>query len=163
MRNRLPLIVDPIPSRNLRKVSNLGIYVGAVDAIKSMPERPSLIVDLYGESCKLVTGDEPVLLEGRTTLLCWPVWDGVPIPDKVYDRVVELARKKIRAGPVLVHCQAGLSRSASVAYALIRTLEGLSHDDALRRVQIPGKPHWPSPKTIESARKWYASRRARFS
>ena len=58
-------------------------------------------------------------------------------------------------GDTLLHCQAGLSRSASAAYALLRKRFALSHPEALKRVVTPYTSHqFPMPDTLRSAETW---------
>jgi protein-tyrosine phosphatase len=85
-------------------------------------------------------------------VLRWAFSDGLPLPDGLMDTVVPLVSARIVEGPVLIHCQAGLSRSVSTAYALLRRVWGMSHNRALRRV----KAHrdFPVPTTLASAREW---------
>lgn len=59
-------------------------------------------------------------------------------------------------GPVLVSCAAGASRSASVAYALLRVVRGYSHEAALARVKLPGGG--PHPRTLATAQAWAEAR-----
>ena len=46
-----------------------------------------------------------------------------------------------------------MSRSASVAAAILRLKFDLPEDEALRRVRLPGVPltDWPRPRTLNSA------------
>lgn len=80
--------------------------------------------------------------------------DGDPVPPWVFESAAALYRHA--GGPVLVSCGAGASRSASVAYALLRTVAGLSHADAVARVALPGGG--PMPATLASAKRWADTR-----
>jgi len=64
-------------------------------------------------------------------------------------------------GAVLVSCAAGVSRSASVAYALLRVVRELPHDEAFERVVCSGGR--PRPETLASAERWAAHRLAEFA
>jgi protein-tyrosine phosphatase len=76
--------------------------------------------------------------------------DGEPIPEGLLNAVAALIQR--RRGPVLISCAAGVSRSASVAYAILRDETGIGHDEALRAVSCKnGRPHH---RTLESARRW---------
>ena len=83
------------------------------------------------------------------------VEDGRILPPWVFDRSLALVTST--RGPVLVSCAVGISRSASVAYALLRALDGLSHDEAYGRVEFEG---WPrkSGSPLTSARAWVEGR-----
>lgn len=84
-----------------------------------------------------------------------PFDDATPIPEHFLDHIVPEVIETLRAGKrVLIHCVAGLSRSASVAYAVIRVKERVDHDTALRRVKTPDIPEYPHPVVLGSARAW---------
>jgi len=145
---RLPRWIDDDETVMLRLVAP-GLYLGAEGARKKM--KWSLVIDLYGAS--RVRVDTKYLLR-------WPMLDGDPVSPALLDAAVLLVREaRGRRGPVLVHCQAGLSRSASVVYGLLRRLDGLAHHDALHRVLVD-TPGWgklqgfPVPQTLASVRTW---------
>jgi protein-tyrosine phosphatase len=145
----LPRWIDDDEIVMLRLVSP-GLYLGAEGARRKM--RWSLVIDLYGAS--RIPVDTKYLLR-------WPMLDGDPVSPALLDAAVLLVREARggRKGPVLVHCQAGLSRSASVVYGLLRRLDGLGHHDALRRVLVdtPGRGKiqgFPVPQTLASVKTW---------
>ena len=83
--------------------------------------------------------------------------DGGPVPPALIEAAVGLARG--RRGPLLICCAMGVSRSASVAYCVIRAETGATHEEALRAVSCPqGRP---LPATLASARAWADARAAR--
>lgn len=87
--------------------------------------------------------------------------DGGPVPGDFLDEAFARAWYSLTGRDprsVLVHCQAGISRSASVAYALLRATLGLPHEEALVRVRNPLME--PRPVTLASARAWVHARRA---
>jgi hypothetical protein len=55
---------------------------------------------------------------------------------------------------VIVHCAAGVSRSPSVAYGLLRVIFGLDHETAFQRVLARLPMHPPMPDTLCSVRDW---------
>lgn len=75
-------------------------------------------------------------------------------------------RPEVADAPVvLVQCQAGLSRSASVGYALLRS-RGVAHAEALRRVSLRIEhasyvEAWPRRVTLESCVAWATARYGR--
>ena len=79
------------------------------------------------------------------------VEDGRAMPPSVFDRALALVRAT--EGPTLISCAVGISRSASVAYALLRVLDRLTHEDAYERVFYE---EWPrlSGGPLTSARVW---------
>ena len=130
---------------NLREVAP-GLFVGAEAATREM--NWALVVSVGGDD------QRPSAPQIR-----WYFDDGVPIPDGLLDLVHARVTGQGQA-PVLIHCAAGRSRSASVAYALIRANGGLDHAGALARVQTPGdEGRYPMPATLQSARRWVASKR----
>jgi len=135
------------------------LYVGAEGSPAARPEGPwSLVVSLYQ-----TPQDVSASRDARTMLVQRPFMDGDEVPEGFLDEILPMVRDRLRVGlPVLIHCQAGLSRSASVAYAMLRVLCGLSHDEALRRVKA-GYREFPVPSTLASARRWVHSVAARRS
>ncbi len=88
-----------------------------------------------------------------------PFDDGDAVPDDVLHAAEVFARAWRGTLPVLVQCHAGLSRSASVAYAVMRRVDRLTHAEALVRVAHAQEHndrtlHWPNRYTIASARAW---------
>ena len=138
---------------NLREVGP-GLFVG--DSCAVSVRRPDghkipwiAVLDLYGSSHA-----HSYRYDHAKELVTLPMKDGDRIPTTTLDIAWELYRKS-RGLPVLLHCQAGLSRSASVAYALLRRKHYLTHGEALLRVQVPvyGSTY-PMENTLNSARTW---------
>lgn len=82
--------------------------------------------------------------------------DSCPIRNEVFDLIL---RRYTEGGfaPTLVSCIAGLSRSASVAYALLRRAHGQTHEEALACVETRTTGlTYPllSSSTFTSARAW---------
>jgi len=136
---------------NLREVGP-DLYVGS----EFSPEHPpppgrwSLVVDLYGTWTK---GDKERYRRARRVISA-PFQDGTPIPAGFLDRILQEVLTARPLGPVLVHCQAGFSRSPSVAYALLRVMDGLDPHTALARARMPETPEYPMPRTLAAARQW---------
>lgn len=89
--------------------------------------------------------------------------DGAAVPSRDLDAALVVARsaRELGDGPTLVSCSAGLSRSAVVAYALLRA-EGITADEALRRVSVRGfdlAQHGAAG--LASVEAWIAARRDR--
>ncbi|MGE5522598.1 MAG: dual specificity protein phosphatase family protein [Rhodospirillaceae bacterium] len=75
---------------------------------------------------------EPYAVPEHTTHLVARLYDSHDIPDeRQLNAIADYVNAVSRIGPTLVHCQAGLNRSALVAgLALIRS--GMHPDDAIR-------------------------------
>ena len=148
-----PRWISRDPEYNLREVAPR-LFVGAEQAPLLAPRiKWTAIVDFYGEGAK----PDRCTWYQHSAVLRWPFLDGDNFPVGCLDAVRSFVAGQIRDGPVLIHCQAGLSRSASAAYGLLRTA-GLSHEEALRRVYA-SEPEFPRHATITSAREWARARR----
>lgn len=138
----------PYPDkRNLREVAP-GLYVGGIASPGSPPpgfRRWATVIDMIGNSLVTSHGYDP-----KTRIFAFPMDDGEPIDPSVLDT----ALRECKAGhfPILVHCAAGLSRSASVAYGLLRTQFGCGQKLARRRITVD--PRWPLGETLASAEEW---------
>lgn len=141
----------PTDTRTLRE--RIAGTAGAQDRALTTP----FAVVQFSRSC-------PVL--HRPEHLRVPFEDFGPIPPQVLAAAVDFAHAWFPTRPVLVQCHAGLSRSASVAYALLRVVHGLTHDEALARVahtvEHADRPaRWPHPATLASAQAWCDARGSR--
>ena len=151
MTTNFPRWVDP-NAKNLREVAP-NLYIGA----ESSPDNHqwALVIDLYGSSARY-----PQRYRGASDVIRIPFNDGDGFPPGSLDTIFTHVRRAIGRGPVLIHCQAGLSRSASAAYAMMRAIWGLPHEEALRRVKMT--PYFPMPNTLASARDWVGKRTSRL-
>jgi hypothetical protein len=144
--------LDKLEPQNLREVGP-NLFVGA-DGSPSYGTRWALVVDLCGR-----TLDEGAIERDYAPfadkVFSAPFDDGHPIPKGHLEAIVPRVSLARERGPTLVHCAAGLSRSASVAYVVLRMEDGLHHEEALRRVSVPGiEPYYPHPVVLKSARVW---------
>lgn len=149
-----PRWIDRTQAVNLREVGT-NLFVGAEWAPGAKPpgaKRWAAVVDLYGSS--LEEPGREALYRHADCLLHWPFLDGSHFPIGALDAVARVTRIGRERGPVLLHCQAGLSRSASAAYAILRTQDRLGHSGALARVRVPREPDFPRPETLGSAQAW---------
>jgi protein-tyrosine phosphatase len=159
MPHSFPRWTDRTPGINLRMVAPR-LYVGGCVAPLVRPF--GTIIDLYGAVPAPRNQDEREIEAGRErayaatpVVVRWPFVDGQEVPDGLLEEAAVAVAAGRERGDVLIHCQAGLSRSASVAYALVRAM-GCDHQEALRRVRTPEEPDFPRPTTLRSARRWWA-------
>ena len=148
-----PRWVQPRFDVNLREVAP-HLFVGALQS-PYVTDRWGVIVDLYGSSAYPRSMSCGYATARRVLRL--PFDDGRRFPSGHLDQIASAVRNRTADAPALIHCQAGLSRSASAAYAIMRAEEGLSHSEALRRVQVPDREEFPMADTLRSARQWVAA------
>lgn len=138
MKKPWPAWVDRDAAVNLRQVGE-NLYVGAFAAHEKLGLWGG-VVSFYAPR------GEP-----RTRRhLYWPFEDGERFPEGCLTAVEAFCRD--RQGPVLLHCAAGLSRSAAAAYAILCTHHRCSHEEALLRVRAT--PGYPLDETLLSAVDW---------
>lgn len=150
-----PQYVREADSRaNLRCVA-ADLYVGGAIAVMQRPAPTRAwwaAIDLHGKRDtdafrrELAFGELEIFLR-------WPFDDGMAVPDGLLDVARSLYER--RHGPILVSCAAGVSRSVSVAYAIVRASLGVGHDTALQMCACLGGR--PLPATLRSAERWVES------
>lgn len=147
-------ITEPMDGMNLREVSP-HLYVGEQTA----PLRGGwhTIIDFYGSAPYYV---RPSYKDAKNYLRM-PFDDGDAFPDGALDAAWEAWQTADdEGGETLIHCQAGLSRSASAAFALLKLRYGLSDEEALARVVTPITAHqYPLRETLGSAAFWVRKQR----
>lgn len=156
--NAASVVVCPVLLRDVGE----GVLVGSAGAerLTDLVPETTPVVQLYEGLPRLgkLFDPETGLAVGNRALRR-PMYDGEVIPPSILDEIARWCEGRPR---VLVQCQAGLSRSASVAYALLRA-RSVGHDEALRRVSLTIDHHdrpqrWPRRETIGSAVEWAAGR-----
>lgn len=149
---------------NLREVGP-GLFVGASESPKLDLSPPfHAIIDFYGQNrMYAINGPSwPIGYKRAAVVSHRSFSDGDAFPRGVLDEALAIYTKA--DGPMLLHCQAGLSRSPSAAYALLRIVHGLDHAEALHAVRSPmWKTMFPVKSTLESARDWVRVTRRRLS
>ena len=140
-------ITKPLQGMNLREVAP-NLYVGS----ETSPLRGDwhTIIDFYGNVPMYV---EPSQRDAEHYIRI-PFDDGTQFPPGALDAAwAAWQNAEVHGGDTLLHCQAGLSRSASAAYALLRRGYRLRHGVALARVVTP-RTEYPMKETLRSAADW---------
>ena len=97
---------------------------------------------------------------GAVLTLAWPIShpddivvervffeDGEPIPDEVFYQALSFVRQQRRQGRnILIACSAGVSRSPTIAIAVLHELAGYPLVEAFRRVL--GRVHMAQPRAV---------------
>ncbi len=146
----------------LREVAQ-GLYVGSAQSVHRPPAGGWRAVVQLALACPQVDPEVP-----GDVVLRAPFEDGCE-PDAPTLRHVLRTIYRVGGHPyarvgapraVLVQCQAGISRSASLAYAALRALWWLPHEEALRRVRLARLgERWPSPIVLGACQHWADGRR----
>jgi hypothetical protein len=146
-------LTEPLDGMNLREVAP-NLYVGEETA----PLRGDwhTIIDFYGHAPWIVSLEYPK----AKNYVRIPFEDGSAFPKGALDAAWDAWQlASLEGGDTLIHCQAGLSRSASAAYGLLRKRFGLRHAEAVARVVTPFTDHqYPLKATLKSAADWVRSR-----
>jgi protein-tyrosine phosphatase len=120
-------------------------------------ERICAIVDLRVEDCD----DEALLQRHGVALLHLPTQDGQAISMDMIDDGVTWVRERLDRGDrVLIHCQAGVGRSALLALCT-EVAGGAEPLQALERLKAARPVIAPSPAQLEAYRLWLEQYRAR--
>mgnify|MGYP006273984219 CR=1 FL=1 len=142
-------LTEPLEGMNLREVAP-HLYVGEETA----PLRGDwhTIIDFYGHAPWIVQLEYPK----AKRYVRIPFEDGNAFPKGALDAAWDAWQlAELDGGETLIHCQAGLSRSASAAYALLRKRFGMGTTEALSRVVTPITAHqYPLKETLRSAADW---------
>lgn len=82
--------------------------------------------------------------------------DGEPIPDEAFYEALSFVRRQRRRGHrILIACSAGISRSPSIAIAVLHELEGYPLVEAFRTVLKRVPIATPRPATWRSVCRFY--------
>jgi atypical dual specificity phosphatase len=130
----------------------------------AMPFRADHVEALHGEGVTAVINlcQEREYWDGERELVLaayadhgitehhFPVIDGSTVSPEILDQAVEVAR----ANTVYVHCRGGRERSATVAIAVIASLEGLPIEHALAEARTRRPIFAPLPWQISGLHSW---------
>ncbi|HWA95082.1 MAG TPA: dual specificity protein phosphatase [Terracidiphilus sp.] len=82
-----------------------------------------------------------------------PFEDGLPIPVRKFDAIIDAMAENVRWGRVLVHCTQGMSRAPSMAAAWMHVVGFKNIDAALDEIRRVRDFIWPSDILLESLRR----------
>ena len=85
--------------------------------------------------------------------LHFPVEDGLPVPVRQFDAIVDAIAENIRWGRVLIHCDQGMSRAPSMAAAWMHVVGFRNIDTAIDEIRRVCPDIWPSDILMESIRR----------
>lgn len=88
--------------------------------------------------------------------LHFPVEDGLPIPVRKFDSIIDALAENIRWGRILLHCNQGVSRAPSMAAAWMHVVGFRNIDAALDEIRRVCPDIWPSEIVVESLRRHLA-------
>jgi len=143
-----------LPSLNFHWV-DAQLAVGGswpIEAVELLARRERIraIVDLRAEDCD----DEGTLRRYGIELLHLPTTDGEAISLAMIDEGVSWVRERLDRGDrLLIHCQAGVGRSALLAMC-IQVAGGAEPLEALVRIKAARRVVGPSPAQLEMYRVW---------
>jgi protein-tyrosine phosphatase len=129
------------------------LFVGSFQAAAGLAEANPLGM----RSVVSVCTEEIQSRSPKITYVHLPVLDAQFLPFDVVDEVMRTIARNIRAGPVLIHCAAGLSRSPVMA-ALYFDLVGYRSFDAALDELARLRPTDPSPVIVRSAKEYLRMR-----
>jgi hypothetical protein len=143
---------------NLREVQH-NLYVGGEYAPLAVPPTNggawALVIDLVGLSRS--KGRASYYANARR-VLAMPHQDGTSFPDHYYNTLLAETPRALTFGPVLLHCHAGLSRSASAAYVVLRRVFHKDHAEAAALVACENEyGPWPRGEPFIGAIDWCAT------
>lgn len=159
-------MIFPSPVKHADSRSNLrcvgeGLYVGSAFSVTQTSLRGNpwwAVVDCHGPRHEEAVRREIAFTSiPRVLRVGFP--DGTPVPTELLAGAEAMYRAL--QGPMLVACAAGISRSVSVAVALLMVVRGLPYETALLQATCDGGR--PLAVTIGSAKAWAEQRIAEIS
>ncbi len=145
---------DPIAIRLNGRVSRRRLFIGGMHHQGEQRPDVDAVLNLCGEENPWVCGQgahprDRVSRKGE-------MFDGMRADDVLAEG--RWVADRLRAGErVLVHCYAGMNRSATVCCAALILLEGISAEEALERVRERHPVAWPDPYHWKVLRRLAAS------
>ena len=129
-----------------------GIYLGSKSALE-------LADDLRADGLRAVVRLDrafPLTLASSHwppdfSVLYLPIEDAAPVPDGVFAKVTDFMHQHLSGEEkVLVHCQMGISRSATMVLAYLIEYENMSLPEAFKLVRANRSIVWPHMALIRS-------------
>lgn len=137
-----------VPDRAIiRRIGERSVYIGNLHAADPTyhDETFEHVLSATTDSCPLTTRHHPLV-------------DGHDVDWRSFAAAVDDARDIIRCDrPALVHCRAGISRSAAILTAALAVEDDLDVRDALGRIQQARPLAMPHPALFENAVIYHAA------
>lgn len=128
------------------------LFIGGIADAEQLavdnPERITTVVTL----CNLAVQEK----RWDINYLHLPFEDGLPVPVRKFDSIIDALAENIRWGSVLIHCNQGVSRAPSIAAAWMHVVGFRNIDTALDEIRRAHPDIWPSEILLESLRRHLA-------
>ena len=128
------------------------LFIGGIADAEQLavdnPERITTVVTL----CNLAVQEK----RWDINYLHLPFEDGLPVPVRKFDSIIDSIAENVRWGRVLLHCNLGVSRAPSIAAAWMHVVGFRNIDAALDKIRRAHPDIWPSEILLESLRRHLA-------
>ncbi|MCB9436139.1 MAG: dual specificity protein phosphatase family protein [Anaerolineales bacterium] len=151
----LPITAPDLLAEARTTISNIypDLYVSGIEALEDLklPQQADIQAVL-----RLDNTENSPQWPDSFSLLYVPVPDGKPIPATMFRQGTAFIADQLNAGhAVLVHCQAGISRSTTLALAYLIEYEGMSLPEAFARIVANRPMARPHPVLMISLARCY--------
>jgi protein-tyrosine phosphatase len=146
--NQIPLIYHDLrlPPSEITPILWVGNYLNGVELLITNPNDFRAVLN--------VSTEDPYPKAPNIAYLEVPFPDGEPIPDKAFTACMDFLMFQYETGKkCLVHCAAGVSRSAIIVAAFMHLSDQLHLDPALDHIKRCRPIVTPHPRILTSVRK----------
>jgi len=136
------------------------LYIGSMAAAKNLEELKkyniSYILNVASEvDCYYEKSDKIKIVYHHERIIDSNAYDITE--NGVLDECLKFIEASIKIGNVLVHCQAGMSRSGIIVIAFLMKSQKLSYDDAFRKVKSVRGCVYPNQGFTDQIKKYFES------